>query len=625
MCSIKFLKRKARLMLVSSPLLRNEKLKFLLAMLAVVLTYNLLFFNRYFPITEGWFSVYSHYIRQGAVPYRDFYFFLTPLYAYLLAFFQTIFGDAFISLRILGVLVILMISTLLYLLLIRVFSKKSSAISAIVSVIYYQSGVAHIAYDFIQFFTLFSLAAAYFFIRYSEGETIENFRLISKSTLNLMLAGIFISLAFLTKQSNGTLLVLFSTVIAFYLTLSESKLIWQNFFLIYCFSMLIPVGLFLIYFSTEGALRPLIDQIFYGAISSKGASEKIFFAWFSFFNRSYYIFLFNLTLISVAFFLLCNVFAQKKFLSSNFIKENFLPNFFESLPFFFLTFSIWLSYKQIGSNLWMDSGRENLSYLMIASSISCMLALTFFTFYSSIFRQSASSNKAGIVFLLLSWGLVFGNGTSAGLSEVSAFLGIALILAYLLDSKNRLIVLSALLLSIFISYGFSTFKFTQPYAWWGVSSSDIRKATSSVNNQLLTGILLSPEQKTTLEALISVVDKNTSEKDEVFFFPNISGLYVLSNRWPISKVLVSWFDFLPDSDAEFEAGRLLSARPKVIMILRMPEYVWSTHEFLFRGGKPLGQRSILRVIDGLISDKSYKLLSSEELDGKCQLEVWGRI
>ena len=48
--------------------------------LVVVGVYNLMFFNRYLPLTEGWFLAYARLMAEGKVPYRDFYFFMTPLY-----------------------------------------------------------------------------------------------------------------------------------------------------------------------------------------------------------------------------------------------------------------------------------------------------------------------------------------------------------------------------------------------------------------------------------------------------------------------------------------------------------------------------------------------------------------
>jgi hypothetical protein len=182
------------------------------SVLFAVTLYNSFYFNSYFPITEGWFSAYAHLIRQGFVPYRDFYLFITPLYPMLLAAFQAIFGESFITLRILGIVVVLLLSLFLYLILVRRFSPLVSVIATVTAIFYYQSGVAHIAYDFIQFFNVFVLAATYLIIRYSDKESVGNPGTNQSAVTLLFLAGIMVSLAFLTKQSNGALIVVFSMI-----------------------------------------------------------------------------------------------------------------------------------------------------------------------------------------------------------------------------------------------------------------------------------------------------------------------------------------------------------------------------------------------------------------------------
>ena len=135
------------------------------ATVVVVALYHLLFFNRYFPLSEGWFSAYGHLIRTGAVPYRDFYLFVTPLYPLKIAAFGLLFGDAFLPLRALGVLLVCGIATLTYLILVARFTPFAASTATIVSTIYYQSGVAHIGYDFIQFVTLYALLSAYCLVK----------------------------------------------------------------------------------------------------------------------------------------------------------------------------------------------------------------------------------------------------------------------------------------------------------------------------------------------------------------------------------------------------------------------------------------------------------------------------
>src|SRR5262245_13372214 len=110
----------------------------LFAVWVPLLVYNLLFFNRYFPVTEGWFSLYARLIRAGQMPYRDFCLFLPPLYPLQLAAFSGIFGDEFIALRAAGVLVMLGMAWVVYALFARWFPPFAAAFASLLALVYYQ-------------------------------------------------------------------------------------------------------------------------------------------------------------------------------------------------------------------------------------------------------------------------------------------------------------------------------------------------------------------------------------------------------------------------------------------------------------------------------------------------------
>src|SRR5437667_732676 len=82
--------------------------------IVVIVSYNLTFLNKFYPITEGWFSTYAWLFNNGQFPYRDFYFLLTPLYLIKLALFTSVFGYSILYLRILGLVVILLMTYFLY-------------------------------------------------------------------------------------------------------------------------------------------------------------------------------------------------------------------------------------------------------------------------------------------------------------------------------------------------------------------------------------------------------------------------------------------------------------------------------------------------------------------------------
>jgi hypothetical protein len=243
--------------------------------------YNILFFNKYLPLSEGWFSVYAHYIQSGAMPYRDFHFFLPPVYPYMIDVFTHIFGDGFIGLRILGIVVILGITLLLFLIYSRLFPAYIACIVTIVSVIYWQSNVAFIGYNFISFLHLFALLGAFLICKYFEYDD-HTFKSGKGRMASAFLfgAGLFGALAFLLKQSDGFFVLIFS-----FLAVTVCAYAKEGFpkafrsMAIYAAGILVPLLALFIWLVSNGLLLSFWNQVFVGASSSKGGIMAILFAW----------------------------------------------------------------------------------------------------------------------------------------------------------------------------------------------------------------------------------------------------------------------------------------------------------------------------------------------------------
>lgn len=592
-----------------------------------VLLYNCFYFNRYFPVTEGWFSVYAHLIRQGLVPYRDFYLFLTPLYPLQLAAFQSTFGESFIALRILGIVVVLLLSLFLYLILVRRFSPLVSTIATVTAIIYYQSGVAHIAYDFIQLFTVFVLAATYLIIRYSDKGSVENPGTNKSGAALLFLAGILVSFAFLTKQSNGTLAVVFSMMAVAFATAGQNLPYRLKSILIYMLGMALPVIAMGVWLYFVNALTPFIDQVVFGAIASKGSIWGILFSWIGMYaNKDYFVqLIIALLYISPLFVLsLTGTALAKQWGSGD--GKNQTRNVWGMFLFFALLVAtiVFANYGKEFFNFWMAVPGIELSKYIIAVSTSLAVLLML----SSVMPSRASFNRRNrdlAIIGTMTLGLIFGNGTSAGIGEVSVFLGFALALAFLMSLPNVYGVAKTVVGVICLSFilVLSSAKFQKPYDWWYVIEPDVRESNTHPNLPLLAGFWLSPGTSKVLEDVTRIIQTYSRPGDDVFTFPNIPGFYLLADRWPHSKVVVSWFDFLPDALARAEAARLLTTPPAIIVNLKLPEAVWSAHERRFRDGKPLGQRDILAAIRELTEQrKLYQLDFAREVSPGCLLEVW---
>ena len=67
-----------------------------------VLLYNLTIFNRYFPLSEGWWETYGYLINQGLIPYKDFNLAFPPLVPLVSAFLLKYVSGDFFTLRLIG-------------------------------------------------------------------------------------------------------------------------------------------------------------------------------------------------------------------------------------------------------------------------------------------------------------------------------------------------------------------------------------------------------------------------------------------------------------------------------------------------------------------------------------------
>lgn len=604
----------------------------MLGVVAIIGLYNSLFAFSFLPLTEGWFSVYAHLILDGKMPYRDFYLYLTPLYPMLMAAIIGLLGDSFLMLRLLGVLIVVAIAVLLYLVLARSFRPSSSMIASIVAIIYYQSGVAHISYDFTQVLTLFTLAATWALVMASDtGEdealAIETLSWNRPVIRRVMLAGLFATLAFLTKQSNGAFVVVSAWLGCAYIAAPYRQDGWR---LILAFGIgcLVPLTVILVWLFHANSLQAFIGQIFGDALAAKGSLSVVLFSWLRDMLSLVYLMKVITACSLMALVLLCSFILGKLLADSarplvRTGREKFLLITYGLL----CLIAIATTYLTDFSSLAYQIGLQASNYIISTTTTLSALVLTLAAIGFSIPAIRAFLSPPTVVIGIMSAGMIWGNGTSGGLSEISVFTMFALVLVGMLDlSQFRYVgpTLAVVLATCFICF-FSSNKFDAPYSWWSIEEPSVYQAGHSSNAALARGLKMSKNTATNLDELTSSLATGPQDGD-IFAFPNIPIVYLLSNRWPNSKVIVPWFDFLSDEHAKKEGSRLLEVPPAIIVNLKLPPLVWSEHERLFRNRKSLGQRDIQSAISELTRNhKAYRLEMSREISPNCWLEVWHRV
>jgi hypothetical protein len=602
--------------------------------LLIIGVYNVLFFNKYFPYAEGWFSVYAHQILQGQLPYRDFHFFLTPVYPYIIAAFQHIFGDGFIGLRILGMAVTLSLTTLLFLLFSRLFPVFIACVATIVSVVYWQSNVAWIGYNFLNLLHLFTLLSIFFICKYFDYDD-HSFKSGQgwKAMTFLFCAGLLSSLVFLTKQSDGFFIVVFS-----FLAVAISSYAREGFrkglrsMAIYSLGVVIPILVLLIWLISNGILLSFWNQVFVGASSSKGGVIAILFAWIPrLFTLANVCGLIVVILIIIALRIYC--FPQGFMFNSVGDKDKNI--YFPLTPKIMAAFSVILVLFMLCILLpyWNTDLSHNLKdnyflnfifqKVLLVSGFTGSLFL-FCIYLFKIVRERKTLYYDIFIISTMSLGILWSTGTSSGIGDMGMILALGLLLGYLslVRSYFNVSKILSLVFCVFLVLFTVSLKYIEPYNWWGLVQPDIRTATTSLDVKYLEGFVVSEQTARIYTEVTSIVEKYTKPGDSIYTFPNIPVFYLLTDRYPDTFAIVSWFDVLSDKYAEEDARRLLETPPKAIIYLDVPEWVWKGHEEAFRGGKSSGQRKIQAAIEQLVVGGNYQLEAQYDVIDGYTLIVW---
>jgi len=490
---------------------------------------------------------------------------------------------------------------------------------------YIQKGVAFISYDFTQILTLFALISIYFLILASEHLKSEGLRqnhtqkpfLLQKYFL---LSGFFASCCFLVKQSNGAFISI-GIFFAFLYTLSNEGLNrksllsnWASF----AIGALTPAILVLVYLTTNGALEDFFSQILFNSISAKGGLNSILGGWIhGVFNtvlgqqllEILYKFI-PIFLISRALLLLLGINSSCTRVLERYnlqVRELICLLIF-ALLYIFVVALAWNNDPTL-RRLFFEKGMHLTNYI-IPLSISWIGLCLLIGIAGRLTAKAKIVSETTIILALGALGLTFGNGTSAGLSEISAFIALSWCTAWTIQRNSipflgiGVVFYTSLLLSTALCYA----KFDRPYSWWGTSEGDARTATLKMEHPILGGIYLNKDSYANYVAIIDTLKENIGN-GEVFSFPNIPIIYLLANQLPTSKAVIGWFDFLNDHDAEFEARRISADPPNLIAYLQLPAEALEAHERLFRGGLPLGQRKIIDFIDrSCLAENGYTII-----------------
>jgi hypothetical protein len=223
----------------------------------------------------------------------------------------------------------------------------------------------------------------------------------------------------------------------------------------------------------------------------------------------------------------------------------------------------------------------------------CIFLLLFLIFDLYKFKQIQQINSEKIslfVVLLAYFAISYGCGTSGGLAEGQATLGIGLLICIFLHYTEfyygwipRIIIIAV---CIFCSFQSINRKMMRTYFWWGVSESNYWKSTEFTHVPLLHGIKVSAETKNIYDGIYDAVQLYCSPEDKIFCFPQIPIFYTLCNRRePDLFNKVQWFDVVAEDKLSQDTQIIENTLPKIIIMYDVEECVYKEHEKSFREGK----------------------------------------
>lgn len=574
-----------------------------------------------FPVSEGWYSVYAQYVNSGKMPYKDFELLFMPLYTYLISGITRIFGYDLIVLRIFGVLIFVGLSALSYKMFRCLFNEGISLVASVVAVIYLQSEPPQIFYDYIRVFDILTYSSTLLLMKYIIG--IHREKKNRHDVIFLALSGILSACAFLTRQNSGAFVIAYSVILlVFFKILAPNRVKWMH-MAAYCISVAIPIAFIIGYMLFSGTLKLFLELTVTSALDAKGGLLTVLFAWIPRMVENVLLYrIFAICLFMLLAYGYYTIYRSKKNSARIERKDKsvgitFALAILTGIPFLYYNKGTTVAFNQIKVNTISDCFYTGSIIVFIIEFIWVIL------------HSSEKDKEWHIATLTLSGMIIaigYGCGTSAGLSEGQTGLALGLVLGMLLylasTRVDNIISVVSIAMSVAIVFSAVSYKFIQPYSWWGLTEGDLREATETVDVDYMKGIKVTSRTKQGIESIVNIIKENSEEDDSVFVFPQVPIFYLLSNRYPETYTLVQWFDVANDLDVEKDAELLKEKLPKVIVHVHVHEGIMESHEKLFREG---GVSSGLRIMDEALTEieieEGYVLAASFNLQNY-PVEVW---
>lgn len=571
-----------------------KKISPLLVLLIINLIVGLLKINKYAPLTEGWWTTYSRWIKEGRIPYLDFNLIVPPGMPYLNLFFSSIFSENFLTLRYLGLLLQLIISIYVFFLFRYVTSAyRALLISVLVVQIFYSTEVV-IYFDYNYFAIFFLIAGVFHFQKALQTDV------VSQKAKQFLFSGIFLGLSTSVKFNFVFFFLIFFSLGEIF---SRRRKIYgktqkRQFFAI-CSGFFLSWIPWIIYSIAVGAFKPFLYSMFLDAPSSKGSFLISLTGWIIRLPEQ-----FNLSKNIIAY-LLC--FFALLGLDRVWLRETRFRrelNFLAPLPRFrFIIWSAFILLCFYSSLRFVVYGDYNEISEIIHSVGNLLLIISrvmpvWFVIYMWLMEIFRGNDDIYLPLCLLSMSLIFATGSSGGLNWYGTALPFGVMTAFFWNKvihQNIFMVFAGVLTPLICGALLMNWA-SSPYNWWGLRTVESYKANRVISQGLMAGLRTDDVSLATIRIVQRELNKANGCSNGLFSFPSIPFFLLEAGVQPKGRDAIFWFDFVSQKNVGEAILELKKSPPDAAVILSVPDFVWTAHSEGFNKGRKYKQRELVKII-----------------------------
>ena len=556
--------------------------KFIIALsLITVLILHLLIFNHYFSLQEGWWETYAYLVNKGEVINKDFYLAWTPLFVYINAFYQKIFGINFFAFACIGVVAAMIQVILLYLVLREFFSRVSSILGATFASFLWFGMETYIAKDYHTYVFIIEFSTLLFLVKSIKNENSK------KGTIYQILGILFLVLLFFIKQNVG--LVLFASLFVSYAFISSSV---KDYFKRIGFLLLFTI----IFFASINFIMPF-DPSSITDNDSKGSlwtiATRFIFEPLLFKNLivAFTIFIFILVLKRY-FDCICCIYdkTMMKIMHdvASPIRFAMVGAIFIVLGYFIIHFTS--------------------KHIYIGFSISIILFIITMVF---IIKNAKIYKSKEYKFMALAITAIVYSGTltSYALDMNTILLCLSFAFAYILNQNLRNFVRAIFLFwMLFIMALIFYSKLLNPYNWLENYQPSIFRADGEASYPQLKGIKMDKKISEILDFFHEYVGKK-SKSDKDFYFFNFPIMYLLNDKIPPYKLMTQWFDVVPTKLANKEYKDFINNPSDNVVLYQYSALAFEVHKRFLQKDHFM-QEEFHKTMNEWVKEGKYKFIRS---------------